>query len=277
MSYRNELIEHLVAYKRTHLGSIVAGTYNYRGQNVLRQHILPHRDGLLNLMESTREEIVVYLSSNPQIKKHKYFHHLNSSQAFALNLFVPYFQSRDGAAESLLTALGQKGSLVGWELESVPDTVEGTNLDAVWDTSEGVRTFCEVKLSEQDFGKARRDQRHLDKLREIYLPRLAPYLDQEMQAPTAFFASYQILRNVWHMLGTANARLLLLLPRANANLWPLLGGILARLPPSVHERISTVAIEDVLKHLQTDPRCPRELRAYAEQLQTKYVPQNLAT
>jgi len=32
-------------------------------------------------------------------------------------------------------------------------TGEETNIDVLWATTDGVRTFCEVKLSEADFGK----------------------------------------------------------------------------------------------------------------------------
>ena len=83
-------------------------------------------------------------------------------------------------------------------------------------------TICEVKLSERDFGKARDDDRHQRKLNDIYLPRLAPYLSDELQTTQGFFKSYQILRNVWHMLGTPNGQLIFLVPRANAKLWHML-------------------------------------------------------
>jgi len=38
--------------------------------------------------------------------------------------------------------------------EAVPVPDEETNIDVLWATTDGVWTFCEVKLSEADFGKA---------------------------------------------------------------------------------------------------------------------------
>jgi hypothetical protein len=94
-----------------------------------------------------------FLAAHPG-KRHRYFHHLNSSQAFAFNLFFPYFSGEPEVASALLRALGQEATLAGWEPEAVPAPDEETNIEVFWTTADGVRTFCEVKLSEADFGKA---------------------------------------------------------------------------------------------------------------------------
>ena len=276
MSYQEALIDHLTAYKRSHLGEIPAGTYNYRGTTHCCDHILPKTDKWLNLLEPARKVIKEFLQSNRQIRLHRYFHHLNSSQAFTLNLFVPFFEGGPEASAALLRALGQQSSLVGWEPEAVPDASEGTNIDALWDTADGHRTFCEVKLSERDFGKAQPDERRLRKLRDIYMPRLAPHMESSLQEASGFFASYQILRNIWHMIGRPRGRLLFLLPRANTRLWPMLDATLAGVGPDVRTRVTRVAIEDVLLHLATNAECSVRLRHYAEALQVKYVPRSLA-
>jgi hypothetical protein len=272
MSYQDELIAHLTAYKHTHLGGPPAGTYLYRGQELLYEHILPTRGSRLNFLKESRDLIVSFLGSNPQVKLHKYFHHLNSSQAFALNLFVPFFEGGAEASRALLAALGQCSELIKWEPEAVPDTTEGTNLDAFWMTTDGTQTFCEVKLSERDFGKARIDERHLLKLRDIYLPRLAPHLSSELQVETEFFGSYQILRNIWHMVGAPNGRLVFLLPRGNSKLWPMLNAPLKHVSAEVRERIYVVAIEDLFDNLTANKVSPPFFRAYAQRLREKYVP-----
>jgi hypothetical protein len=51
-----------------------------------------------------------FLLDHPD-KCHQYLHHLNSSQAFAFNLFFPYFSGGPEAASALLRALGQEGVL----------------------------------------------------------------------------------------------------------------------------------------------------------------------
>lgn len=277
MSYQDELITHLTAYKQTHLGGPSAGTYRHRGRDVPYAHILPTRCSRLNFLEESRDEITSFLRANPQIKLHKYFHHLNSSQAFALNLLVPFFEGGPSASRALLAALGQQTELLCWEPEAIPDPTEGTNLDAVWETNDGGRTFCEVKLSESDFGKARLDERHLAKFSDIYLPRLAPHLSPELQVATGFFGSYQILRNVWHMLGAPKGRLIFLIPRGNTQLWPMLNSVLSRVSASARERIRVVAIEEVLEILAIDTASPARFRVYAQRLQEKYVPSTRAT
>lgn len=273
MTYKDELKEHLIAYKHKHLGGPPAGTYRHSGKELPYEHILPIQTRNLNFLEQSRDQIKSFLRANPQVKLHKYFHHLNSSQAFALNLFVPFFEGGVDASSALLGALGQRTELVSWEPEAVPDSTEGTNLDAAWVTTDGTKTFCEVKLSENDFGKALSDERHRNKLRDIYLPRLAPYLSQELQTEAGFFRSYQILRNVWHLVGTPKGRLVFLLPRGNSKLWPMLEATIEHISTSVREKIHCVAIEDVLDSLASDTVNPPLFRAYAQKLREKYVPQ----
>jgi hypothetical protein len=55
---------------------------------------------------------------------------------------------------------------------------------------------AEVKLSEADFGKAKNDQRHLDKLTGIYSPVLVRHLEASRLEQRAFFDGYQFYRNV---------------------------------------------------------------------------------
>lgn len=266
ISYQDKLKAHLTAYKHEHLGGPPPGIYKDKHY----EHILPDRQ--LNFLAEFRNEINSYLEkSNPQIKLHKYFHHLNSSQAFTLNLFVPFFEGGVEASNALLTALGQRAELVRWAPEAIPDISEGTNLDVVWETADGAQTFCEVKLSENDFGKARNDKRHQDKLRDIYLPRLAHHLSPELQTATGFFKSYQILRNIWHMVDVPKGRLVFLIPRGNSKLWPMLKTTLSGVSTSVRERISEVAIEDVLDNLATNEANPPHFRTYAQILSKKYV------
>jgi hypothetical protein len=277
MAYQEELIQHLTSYKRAHLGNPPAGRFRHRGQDYLYEHILPVSGRQLNLLNESRDQIERFLGANPRITLHRYFHHLNSSQAFALNLFVPYFEGGEDASSALLEALGQRGKLVRWEVEAIPDLVEESNLDAVWQTDDGVTTTCEVKLSERDFGKARDDARHQRKLKDIYLPRLAPYLSDELQTTRGFFRSYQILRNVWHMLATPNGQLVFLVPRANAKLWPLLDAALEGLAAPIRERIRCVAIEDAFDRLAANTSTSVDLRSYAERLREKYVPNSVST
>jgi hypothetical protein len=270
VSYQDDLKKHLVEFKRLNLGISEPGMFRYRGRDVQHHHILPLTKASANLLEEAEPAASAFLAANPS-KRHRYFHHLNSSQAFAFNLFFPYFSAGPDSATALLRALGQDGILAGWEPEAVPAPDEETNVDVCWATTDGVQTFCEVKLSETDFGKAVDDARHRAKLVDIYSQILTGHLEPARLERLAFFNAYQFNRNVWHMVRTDGSRLIFLLPRANAGLWTLLQHLLSGVAPLTRERISAVAIEDVLATLSADDQCPIRLREYSRNLKQKYL------
>jgi len=270
MSYQNELKRHLADYKRQHLGISEPGIFRYRGREVPLEHILPLGKEYKNLLEEAELAARAFLEKHPN-KRHRYFHHLNSSQAFAFNLFFPYFTGGPEAASALLRAVGQQGVLDNWEPEGVPEPGEGSNVDVCWTTTDGTRTFCEVKLSEADFGKAADDARHRAKLKNIYSPELAAHLEPGRLERRAFFGAYQFYRNVWHMVRADHNRLMFLVPRSNDILWKQLKKLLLGVVPRAGSRISVVAIEDVLANLSEDDLCPKGFREYATKLKQKYL------
>ena len=272
MDYKTLLLQHLAEYKRSVLNISEPGVFRFRGRDVPKAHILPLPMAWQNLPEPARRLTQAYLHVHPDVKRHKYFHHLNSSQAFAFSLFFPFFDGGPLASTALLRALGLSGTLATWEPEAIPDRKEGTNLDARWSLADGITVCCEVKLSEGDFGKAPNDERHRNKLREIYAPRLREHVDPCLLSAPAFFGAYQILRNVWHLVSLPNSKLVFLLPRANTRLWQLLLPTLDSVALATRVHILPVAIEDVLHGLHNDAKCPNELREYAKQLERKYVP-----
>jgi hypothetical protein len=267
VSYQDELKKHLADYKRRHLGISELGVFLYRGREVPEEHILPLSDCSRNLLEEASDFFTAY----PNIKRHQYFHHLNSSHAFAFNLFFPYFSGGPEPASALLRALGCQGVFASWEPEAIPDADEGSNIDMLWTTEDGAQTFCEVKLSEADFGSAPDDARHRDKLENIYGPVLAAHLESRRLEREVFFDAYQFNRNVWHMVRSDRSRLIFLLPRSNAVLWSLLQELLLGVVHRRRNRISIVGIEDVIAKLSSDDRCPRGLLQYANKLKQKYL------
>jgi Restriction Endonuclease associating with ARP len=273
VSYQDDLKKHLADFKRRTLGISTPGVFRYRGRDVERHHILPLANASANLMEEAEPAASAFLAAHPD-KRHRYFHHLNSSQAFAFNLFFPYFSGEPESASALLRALGQEGILAEWEPEAVPVADEETNIDVLWATTDGVRTFCEVKLSEADFGTAIDDDRHRVKLVDIYREILTGHLEPVRLERLAFFDAYQFNRNVWHMVRTDDSRLIFLLPRLNAGLWSLLQRLLSGVVPGTRERISAVAIEDVIANLSGDNQCPERLREYPRKLKQKYLIQS---
>ncbi|WP_309717062.1 hypothetical protein [Armatimonas sp.] len=86
MSYQDDLKLHLSSYKKSVLGVSVQGEFIHQGKVILYDHILPKVDTDLNLLPIARS-----LEGSFRKSRHRYFHHLNSSQAFAFNLFLPFF------------------------------------------------------------------------------------------------------------------------------------------------------------------------------------------
>jgi hypothetical protein len=89
-NYKRVLWVHLGKYAKQRLGIFDEGIYQGRPY----PHILPSKLRFLNLLESIRSEVQGHLRKSPSIKLHKYFHHLNSSQALTFNLFFPYFNAQ---------------------------------------------------------------------------------------------------------------------------------------------------------------------------------------
>ena len=271
MAYRERLNRHLENYRVNRLGISETGSYRHRNEDIPYAHILPLRLKHLNLLEGVRNDVLRHVEEN-DLRLHRYFHHLNSSQAFAFNLFFPYFWQRPESAPVLLRALGQDGSFAKARFEAVPVPDEGTNIDVLWSDSDEKQTLCEVKLSEAEIGTARSDAEHLAKLTETYLPSLSPHFSADDLDPSKFFRSYQYYRNVWHMLRVPKARLVFLLPRQNERVWRKLESLRARTAASVSERISIIAIEDVLTRLMSEGSSPRQLQEHAVALAEKYLP-----
>ena len=268
-TYSKALQEHLANYKRSRLGVAEPGTFKYRGQDLPYEHILPKDLRWLNILESIRTDVCTYLDQNPSIKLHKFFHHLNSSQAFAFNLFFPYFEHK--APTELLNAMGLPNDFSDWTPEYVADTTEGTNVDVAWRSNDGRWTYCEVKLSEQEFGTAEADERHHEKLEKIYRPVLSGQCAAELLEPHTFFSHYQLLRNVWLAARDSTSTVVFLVPRANLALWPQLEPLLERLSPELRSRVKAVAIEDVLSSLADSVDSSPILKSHALHLREKYV------
>ncbi len=269
--YIKALRAHLTEYKKSSLGVEAAGIFKHRGEEIPYGHILPKDLKWLNILEPHRKEIQLYIDTHADVKLHKFFHHLNSSQALALNLFFPFFESGQIESAALIRALGLEGTISSWKPELVPDAVEGTNVDVSWQKTDGHWTYCEVKLSEAEFGTTKCDPRHLEKLNKIYGPTLQPYCPARLLQPAAFFDHYQIFRNVWLAARDPKATVVFLLPRRNEPLWGPLCEVVSSLETSLRIRIHLTALEDVIENLTKDKSCPPKMSRYAWLLSEKYV------
>ena len=191
------------------------------------------------------------LESLPSL--HLDFHHLNSSQAMAFNLFFPFFGMQGNCTTSLLTALGlaeRVGEICRWEFEAIPDAAEGTNVDFLAGFVDGARLFVEVKLTETEFSSCQNDEAHRNKLQNVYTPRLQDKVTEGALAEANFFRHYQLFRNVSHLNLDAGDVLVLVVPRGNAGPWTTADYFRQRfLSQSSQQAVQLVAIEDLLPRL----------------------------
>lgn len=263
--YQELLAAHLGRYRAERLGVAECGIWTYKGVERPYAHILPSDLSWLNIPEGYRSEVREYVQRR-QLRLHRFFHHLNSSQALALSLFVPYALR----APLELAAVMDEPAMASLELESVPVPEEGTNVDVQW-SANGAPVYCEVKLSEAEFGTASADAAHTEKLERFYRGTLAPHVPAEMLEPRAFFGAYQIFRNLWLVARTPGARVVFFLPEGNNGLRLQLQSVLAQISPALRERTKVLYLESVLTTLAQQNK-PSILAWYAQQLVEKYVP-----
>jgi hypothetical protein len=189
MNYQNKIKQYLGEYKKDVLGIHEKGLFNHNGNEYFFDHILPEQLADLNIMREYREP---FLNSELSgIKKHRYFHHLNSSQALCINLFYPLIHEQElNVILELLGLSGKKVRTAEFEKVSPIEQTSGrkTNFDFYIELEDGTRIFFEVKYTEQEFGKAKNDPRHKVKFEKTYLPLLQnnPFIREEFKTVNLF-------------------------------------------------------------------------------------------
>jgi hypothetical protein len=268
MSYGTELKAHLSRYKRSVLKVEEDGTWarNRRPYS----HILPKALAELNLVEPIRSQCLSYMARE-EIKLHGDFAHLNSSQAFAFNLFFPWLSDGIESRRALARCMGIRSQIDSWEFEAVPDQEEGTNLDLWLRLEDRSQVFIEVKLTENGFGAPKANDRRRKKLEDIYRPRLERKAAPEVLAGDVFFKHYQLLRNLSHVNPARGDLLLLIFPKANrrskAEAEGFLGNIVLE---GCRPHVRIVFAEDLFRGLQEGGALTPSVRSAMDMVGQKY-------
>ncbi len=280
MKYQDRLNEHLANYKQTVLGISAAGTWlnPKTKQKIPYDHILPEGSRNKNIVAAFREQFWndfehwAELEPHHVVKLHKFFAHLNSSQALCFNLFYPLIADHDWCLTFISKVLEMPGEVPKKQwFEWIEDLEEETNYDFFIEMQSGKKVFFEVKLSEMGFGTAKTDERHLKKLAKIYEPKLSLLVDPKWLEPQMFCARYQLLRNMCH-LGDKDHTLFLVVPRANESLQPALKELPEITAGALKGRVRVLYLEDVLERVNEVLRPTTGLlnEQYIE-LQRKYI------
>lgn len=264
-SYAAALKVQLAEYKRQQLLITEDGLYAKNGKPY--PHILPAAVADLNLCGPLRRELLDVIRAHPSWKKHRDFHHLNSSQAMCWNVMMPALLLPDGL-EHLRVAMGLPVSVRDVDFEVILDTAEFTNFDSILELEGGGTVYIEAKLTESEFGTAKKNCERERKRTGTYVPRLLGKVPALMLEEPAFYAHYQLLRNLSY-LSTATDHLVLLIPRASKDLVSQAESFLSCIEAPWRDQVSLVFIEHLIQDLAqlTDGKC----RLHYLECQRKYI------
>jgi len=275
MNFRDLACEHLSQYKVEVLRVKENGIFHYRGRDIPKTHILPiaHRDK--NILERYRNQF--FASDHAQIKFHRFFHHLNASQALCINFFYPLIaENMLGLFLKFLGIDPTSGLKSLFEKESdIEQAARRTSFDFYTQLAGTNNIFVEVKYTEDGFGKAKNDEEHRNKFRKTYLPLLIDkmaFLVAECQEESLFLNYYQILRNLVHISNTDYV--VLLFPSANTAVAE--ESVYARdhfLTDAGRERLKIVFLGEIVSFLESE--CAGgSLDGYYQEFRSKYMPRS---
>ena len=202
-SFQSKVKKHLGEYKKDILKTQEDGVFIYRGKEILYEHIIPSGKEHLNIIEKYRNDFFAS-SFSKNMTFHRYFHHLNSSQAMCINCFYPLIKEQ--LLELVLKAVGINGSInynsndICFEKESELEKSfeRKTNFDFYIKLDSEVKLFFEIKYTENGFGKAKLDKEHIDKFNSTYKSILEQNsaIEENFKSEETFLNNYQIMRNL---------------------------------------------------------------------------------
>ena len=166
-------------------GEIDPGIWRGKKGNSYKSHILPLK-GNINTPKTRMEAIIKYTGLDPKVlsdflktnNTHQYAHHINSSQLLGLSIFGNMVNN-DGSPKQELIDLMKHFRI---EISNLAKCVFEYQDDMMWEQKnekEGTsfdffivegnkRYFFEFKFTEDGFGKAKNDNRHKEKIKDVY-------------------------------------------------------------------------------------------------------------
>ncbi len=252
-----KIIEHLTKYKEQTLNINECGNY-WKDQEQYYHHILPIKLADKNIINKGCDLSELLHT----IKKHQGFHHLNSSQALALNLFGPLVKCKR------FDIIDNINPLSNSHFEYIEDKIEKTTFDFfIEDSCSANKYFFEVKYTEHDFGYTDNDQKHQIKYEQIYRGKL-----QKISAKVSkedFFEQYQLWRNIIY---AEKGNVYFILPKFRTDLVEKIENAKTLIADNdIKNRINILYIDDIVKRAKNVP----ELKEHYEEFEKKYLVINL--
>jgi hypothetical protein len=270
--YAEKLLQQLAGYKQRALPGVPDGTSKHSGEVRPYAHILPDESYQSNILPGIRDAFWRWFESQaPALTLQPLFHHLDSSQAMAFNLFFPFL--RDGGVdERLLDVLGISAE-AGYEgrFEKVLDPAENTRFDFYLEGPSGLKIFFDVKLCEDGFGSCDDDEHHRQKLERHYRPHLHEHVDAKWLEPEAFFANYRVLRNLSYLGRHPDSGLVFIFPKASEPLMEAENSIKMIVSKSLAPRIAILYLEYLVERILEAVADDEALRKHFLEFRDKYV------
>lgn len=264
---QKKIRSHLEKYKKDVLKISEEGYWiDSHGEPKFYGHILPDDEKLKNLIASEYYNTMKEFYNKIGTAIHSAFKNLNSSQAMAINFFVPLVE------ENQLNALFDDEPLVfggaSCEFEKIVDLNEKTQFDFYIKTSEKTYSF-EVKYSEEAFGFANMSnederKRHEEKWEVIYKNVLG-----EIISEYEFFENYQLWRNIFYALKDENHITCFVFPDFRGDLKETVNRAKEKCPDDVQERIKIIPVDTVVKKIRKSNS--EKLKSHYNEFYKKYL------
>jgi len=237
---RKEMKEHLVKYKQEVLGDLECG--QWKGSAKDHIFVSPERNLIGGQYDKEFLACIKRIKEKGELRDD--FCHMTSSQAFAVNFFIPLIK------EKRLSALGGFCDGVDYDacdFEVVKDQKEETHFDFYMPGLPGSPTVSvEVKYSENDFGKPKEiTEKHHWKYDNIFGPNLKkaaciPIVESQL------FEYYQIWRNILYTVVNPGQHICFLFPAFRADLNKPLEDVLSQCKQVILPYIHVIYADTVI-------------------------------
>lgn len=244
--FKGHIYSHLSKYKNENITS-----KNGFWREKEYQHILPNKSDYykLNILEHIRDDFWNYFEGK-NLKKHPNFNHLNSSQALCFNLFFSLFYPKVDLLNLLfhkIFKIPTKLTIIDCDFEKILDKDESTNFDFYASLSDDYKILFEIKYTENEFGKAKKDENHIEKYHKIYKNKLSGKIKNEFNNSDYVLDNYQIMRNVSYL--DDKTFLVFILPKENEKLKNLDKIINETLKSSLLNNVKIIYLEDLIAQI----------------------------
>lgn len=270
--YAERLLQQLAEYKARELAGIAEAEGARTGELSSAPYVLPHEHRKANILPSIHDRFwAEFDAQTPPVALDPDFHHLDSGQAMAFNLFFPFVHA-GGVDPRLLRALGiaAKDDYVA-SFCKVPDPDDDTRSDFYMEARPGRLIFFDVKLSQDDLGRRSGDEALSPELAPEYEALLREHVDAKWLEPANLAANEQMMRKLSWLCRHPDSGLVFIFPRANERLMESEERLKHIVSKSLAPRIAILYLEYLVERILRLVEGDQALREHFLHFRAKYV------